>query len=271
MRIRKIINLLILLFSAFSLSSCDFFEDDYNYYNLPNNFPVVEDANSNDIYKNWTQLELINLVNDISIYAIQANVEINVTVESGFFSNDLSVSQGSGVIFHEEDNYYFVLTNEHVVNPDESGKIKYYVYDYLGYEYTAYLLDGSVAEEYDLAILVFEKTYELVVLSMTKHNPSINELVFSLGQPHGQPNTITAGKVLKYEQATLDDKFFYDFQAVKHSGPIDNGSSGGALINSSMQIVGINFAGADDQSYSLAVPVFAIFEYLDKYVYHIDS
>lgn len=53
---------------------------------------------------------------------------------------------------------------------------------------------------------------------------------------------------------------------IRHDAPTAPGSSGGAILNASLKLVGLNFAGATTNSgsflYGLAIPAQRIHEYL---------
>lgn len=208
--------------------------------------------------------DVYDLVNQVSNVAIRANVMIYTTSynESPIFGIPISAisGQGSGVIYNANEDFYFVLTNNHVVYKDPAySKQKFEVYDYLGEKYNGYLLGNS--SEYDLAVIYFSKgARELNVLEMAEQNPIIDDTVIAIGQPKGQSNTITFGKVQSYSEISLEleNQSSVDFPVIVHTAPINRGSSGGVVINSKLEIVGINFAGSIDPETEISVLSYAI-------------
>ncbi len=204
---------------------------------------------------------------------IKAAVGINVEHrKNGFsFSGTTKKVTGSGVIFDEDQSYYYVLTNHHVTEEEigyTSRTIS--VIDCYGTEHTAALV-GSMAE-YDLSLLRVSKgTSSLTALSFAKATPEIGDTVIAIGQPNGIDNSVTFGEMTKFDKISGDDeKGNLDFSVIWHDAPMDHGSSGGVLINGDFEIIGINYAigtSKDNDNFlcGFAVGVDKINEFLSKY------
>jgi len=102
--------------------------------------------------------------------------------------------------------------------------------------------------------------------------PAVGEEMIALGSPSGQLNAITLGKVLKYSVITIvsadAEKSNVLFPVIWHTAPMDNGSSGGVIVNHELEIIGVNYAAASKNGEfvnGLAVPVTKVLEFLDKY------
>lgn len=238
--------------------------------------------NNTKLYARWL-IDYKKLINDISIKYIRANVKITATftVDSVFYEQKIGASQGSGIIFLEDNFSYYVLTNNHVVTFVDEKKIKYTnisvhpkITDYRGQSYNAQLIASD--PNYDLALIRFTKSVDLEVLKLSKNDPKISQDVIAIGQPKGQNNSVTFGNIEKYKKATLADapSFVSDvkFDVAIHDAPIDRGSSGGALLDINYEIVGINYAGHEDNfsttnsHHSLAIPISKVREFLSKYI-----
>lgn len=210
------------------------------------------------------------VINDISDVIMSSNVKIlkhtydfnSMTDESERFIG----SQGSGVIFKEDDLYYYVLTNHHVTKEENREYLYYYIFDYKGNEYSGKLLENSSQEYYDLSVLIFKKGEEkLHIMEFEEFNPEEDDDVIAIGQPKGQNNTITIGKVLGYKLYKRYGERIPSYRVIKHDAKIDGGSSGGALINLKLKLVGINFAKERGEYYT--IPIETIHFYLNEYVY----
>ncbi|MDD2682132.1 MAG: trypsin-like peptidase domain-containing protein [Bacilli bacterium] len=235
----------IILILLFSLTGC----------NLLINDPVTENINLEE------ELDKVySLVNDVSNIAMKGNVKIVTTSYASSFPFPEVVSgQGSGVIFSEDKNNYFILTNNHVVNRDDTyNLVRYQITDYLGNEYNGSLIASSPA--YDLGLLKITKSdVQLNVLSINLTTLIKDDLVIAIGQPKGQDNTITMGKVLGFTNGNLEQSTSHvDFDVILHNAPINRGSSGGVLINSNLEIVGINYAGSFKEGVEGSVSAYAI-------------
>lgn len=103
---------------------------------------------------------------------------------------------GSGFIFRQIGNYYYILTNNHVIYPKEGSTLEeIYVNDYYYNEYSATIVANDAS--YDMAILRIErKANDLPVMKFASDNPVRNDLVFAIGNPHGQINSVGIGNVL---------------------------------------------------------------------------
>ncbi len=204
---------------------------------------------------------------------------------------------GSGFCFLIENGTYYVLTNCHVAYYDEStyDGADYYVTDYSGTTWTASLyrdstLNGAAIDPaYDLAILSFtpdsgETPPDMVALDFAP-DPQNGDDVIALGSPLGQNNAVTFGEVKEYTTINLqvdgnDDGVYdtnanesnVDFEVIMHTAYINHGSSGGALINPDLKVVGVNFAGSTNNetgnfSAGYAVSCSKVFEFLNTYFY----
>ena len=108
-------------------------------------------------------------------------------------------------------------------------------------------------------------------MALAQSNPSPNVAVVALGHPYGQANAITVGRVKGYGNAnsSQDVQKISDvgFQVIFHDAPINVGSSGGALLIETGEIVGINFAMTnspeDEEPLGCAIPAEKIIEFLN--------
>lgn len=208
-----------------------------------------------------------DLFTDISLNVVQANVMVQTYASKTYFGviGPVVGGQGSGVVFMEDENYYYVLTNNHVVYaPSDYQRIEYEIYDYKMNKYVGKLLFNSA--DYDLAVMRFGKTNTLRVLNFSEFDPNIGEMIIAIGQPEGQVNAITFGKVVGYTIPNCESceilRSNVTFDCIFHDANINQGNSGGMLINSGKEIVGINTFGSKDGQMALAVPITKVKEFL---------
>lgn len=150
---------------------------------------------------------------------------------------------GSGFIFRQIGNYYYILTNNHVIYPKEGSTLEeIYVNDYYYNEYSATLLANDAS--YDMAILRIErKANDLPVMKFASDNPVRNDLVFAIGNPHGQINSVGIGNVLGYSKVNLSKPVASSnvkYDVINHDAYMLSGNSGGMLVNLAYEVVGIN-------------------------------
>jgi len=137
---------------------------------------------------------------------------------------------GSGVIVNPDG---YILTNHHVV--DGALEIKVEMTD--NRTYTAKLVGSDQAS--DLAVLKIDAR-SLPTLSLGDSDKvRVGDIVLALGNPLGIGQTVTSGIVSAKGRSTgLSDGSFEDF--LQTDAAINRGNSGGALVNTSGELIGIN-------------------------------
>ena len=226
--------------------------------------PIVRDT---AVYAGWTK-DIAAIGNEIAEEILPATVKVHTQHVNTVFGmmTDGYTSIGSGVIFSYRSGYYYLLTNQHVIAPDaEYTTTEYFVYDSYGNEYRAQLA-AEPAAEYDLAVLRFSKgTRELGVAKLSEWDVAAGSMVVSVGNPDSVMNSVTYGTCLYYKSANVDSSNV-SFEVGWHDAPISNGSSGGAVYDSNLKVIGINYAANTDSDYSFKygvfVPISRVREYL---------
>lgn len=266
----KIARILTLLCLSFILVSCkDFLSFSYSEYQIKDVAFGIDDDHH---HLEMTMEERINL---ISLEVMKSNVTVITQVYSPllFLRANEQKFFGSGVIFYENEDFYYVLTNQHVVaQTKNTTSATYQIVDYQNKVYDAYLYEGSKSVDDDLAIVFFEKEdKEYPTMIFNQHELNVGELVIAIGQPNGQKNTITFGEIEDFTPTHVKNRYgesiVRDFLAIQHSAYVDSGSSGGMLLNYNLQLIGINFAGAEEDDvhlYTFAIPVSIILSYLAR-------
>lgn len=225
--------------------------------------PITKDVT---IYAAWLD-DMSEVGNKVAGELLLSTVKINVEqMKYSLTGTSGTTSLGSGVIYASKSGYYYALTNDHVVARDESySTIAYYVYDTYGNKYTATLM--ATAPEYDLAVLRFAIGDDaLSVASFAEANAEVGDILIAIGNPTGIINSVTYGSCTRYATANVEGGKI-TFPVGWHDAPTNRGSSGGAVFNTAMQIVGINFGGNTyaDGSFTAGtfVPLDKVLEFLD--------
>ena len=137
---------------------------------------------------------------------------------------------GSGVIVRADGH---ILTNHHVVDGAEQITVE------LSDRRTLpAALVGSDAPS-DLAVLKIDAAGVQPLPLADSDAVDIGDVVLALGNPLGVGQTVTMGIISAKGRATgLGDGSFEDF--LQTDAPINTGNSGGALVNTQGQLVGIN-------------------------------
>lgn len=137
---------------------------------------------------------------------------------------------GSGVVVNADGH---ILTNFHVI--DGAVDIKVEMTD--NRTYTAKVVGSD--QPSDLALLKIEAS-NLAALSLGDSDKvRVGDVVLAVGNPLGIGQTVTAGIISAKGRATgLSDGSFEDF--LQTDAAINHGNSGGALVNTGGELVGIN-------------------------------
>ena len=137
---------------------------------------------------------------------------------------------GSGVIVSADGT---ILTNNHVV--DGAEKITVQMNDKKTYEAKVIGLDPPS----DLAVLKIEAQNLPFLNFGNSDNVRVGDIVLAIGNPLGIGQTVTGGIIsAKGRQTGISDGTFEDF--LQTDAPINRGNSGGALVNLSGELIGIN-------------------------------
>ena len=140
------------------------------------------------------------------------------------------VGAGSGVIVSPDG---YILTNHHVV--DGAERIRVEMTDRRVFDAKVVGSDPPS----DLAVLKVEAG-NLPVLNMGDSDTvRVGDIALAIGNPLGLDQTVTAGIISAKGRATgVGDGSFADF--LQTDAPINRGNSGGALINTNGELIGIN-------------------------------
>ncbi len=163
-----------------------------------------------------------------------------------------SQASGSGVIISKEG---YIVTNNHVI--ENSTSIEVVLNDRRSFE--AKLIGTDPAT--DIALLKIEADSLTVIPIGNSDNLKIGEWVLAIGNPFNLTSTITAGIVSAKARNIniLDHKAGAIESFIQTDAAVNPGNSGGALINTNGQLVGINTAIASQTGsftgYAFAVPV----------------
>jgi len=137
---------------------------------------------------------------------------------------------GSGVIVSSDGT---ILTNHHVVDGAQEIQV-----ELTNHRLFSAKVIGSDPPS-DLAVLKIDAK-DLAVLSLADSDRvRVGDVALAIGNPLGVGQTVTAGIISAKGRSTgLSDGSFEDF--LQTDAPINQGNSGGALINTRGELVGIN-------------------------------
>ncbi|MBA7699166.1 Periplasmic pH-dependent serine endoprotease DegQ [subsurface metagenome] len=178
--------------------------------------------------------EFDNAINEVVEEITPSVVNIRVKVRQRDFFGDeyLAEGLGSGVIFTKDG---YIITNNHVAGSAE--KLLVTLYD--GTEYPAELVGAD--KNTDVAVIKIEAD-NLKAASFTSiDNVKVGDLVIAVGSPFGLRQTVTMGVIsAKGRDITLSPETLPMVNLIQTDAAINQGNSGGPLVNSVGQVIGIN-------------------------------
>jgi Do/DeqQ family serine protease len=137
---------------------------------------------------------------------------------------------GSGVII---DSNGYVLTNHHVIDGAQEFRVD--LSD--GRSLEAKLVGSDPPS--DLAVLKVDATNLPILVLGDSDKTRVGDVVLALGNPLGVGQTVTMGIIsAKGRQTGLSNGAFEDF--LQTDAPINRGNSGGALVSTNAELIGIN-------------------------------
>lgn len=153
-----------------------------------------------------------------------------------FTTDGWSGFQGSGFFISGNG---IAVSNYHVFKGTTKGLENIKLSDGSTYKVNE-VIDYNEEEDYIL-FRVGVGNYPMNYIPLCTTPPKVGEKVYAIGSPRGLENTFSSGEI-----SQIRDK-----NVLQISVPIDHGSSGGALINSYGEVIGITTAGRDDSGANL--------------------
>ncbi len=142
----------------------------------------------------------------------------------------LQMGLGSGVIVTQDG---YVLTNHHVIDGAEEIQVE----TAGGRTYRAKLVGSDPPS--DLAVLRVDADNFAMLRLGDSDRVRVGDVVLAVGNPLGVGQTVTAGIISAKERSTgLGNGTFESF--LQTDAPINRGNSGGALVNTAGELIGIN-------------------------------
>ena len=218
------------------------------------------------LYAKW-ELDYKDLLVKASEDAVSASVKVQVSLPFGM------MNQGSGVVYKSFGNVCYVLTNNHVIGTGYNSGIA--VIDAYGTKYPAALVKSDPS--FDLAVLKINVSgsHKFKIADLEARIPKENETAVMVSAPNGQFNTVTLGEVVWYHELDQDTSSMansdVNFKVLWIDGKADHGSSGGAVFDTDMNVIGIIYAivtlSEGDEKRVLAIPAENVLEFISDIEY----
>ncbi len=222
----------------------------------------------------------LDFENRIDNTVMSSNIKIIVKTENETSENVTSYSYSSGmsgVIIKSDGNTYYAVTAYHVVDdPSADYFIELYNSEYISnsgisayYHSLPQATIEYVDESLDLAIIKFETMEYLYPIKIADTSPKDSDIALISNANNLEEFHITYGHIT----TNSDIDFTYNEYTkivFKHNAYSNNGSSGGAVINNRLELVGISLGGSKDLlgnfRHSLALPCNQINEFIENWL-----
>lgn len=253
---------------------------------------IVGKSNSN----NSTSYESAGIINpnlvslsnysDTAVFAaskiLPSIVGISITYDvttSNYFSmfgfgggntTSQATASGSGIIISEDG---YIVTNNHVVSSEsqstyyeisEAKSIKIKLFnDETQYDATIVGKDSQT----DLAVLKIEKSGLTAAEFADSDTVKVGEFAMAVGNPLDLGTTITCGVVSAVNRKVQDSENSTTYTCIQTDAAINSGNSGGALVNSQGQVIGINtlkVSSTGVEGIGFAIPVNSTTDVIDQ-------
>ncbi|MBX2889970.1 MAG: Do family serine endopeptidase [Saprospiraceae bacterium] len=193
-----------------------------------------------------------NHFTDAAEIATPAVVNIRALLETGggiWGGGTLTGSSGSGVILSPDG---YIVTNHHVV--ERSTDIKVTLADKRVYKAKLVGSDPST----DIALLKIDEVELPFLLFGNSDSIRIGEWVLAVGNPFNLESTVTAG-IISAKGRNINILGGASIESfIQTDAAVNPGNSGGALVNTAGELIGINTAiiteSGSYEGYSFAVP-----------------
>ncbi|QWC00435.1 trypsin-like peptidase domain-containing protein [Mycoplasmatota bacterium] len=211
-------------------------EIETGFYDHYQELSILNDEIQNKIY------DVVDLAND-SVVGIET------------YAGSYGVSLGSGVIYkyNQSIDFYYVITNYHVVEGGNNFKIRFEDESTVDADLLTY------DEEADIALLSF---FGLGVSGLrvaplgSSGFLDKGDIILAAGNPRGFNfyNSITLGIVAGKDRSVDGESITY----IQHDAAINSGNSGGPIFNLEGEVVGINvlkYASEEIEGMGFSIPI----------------
>ena len=215
-----------------------------------------------------TSLLSISNYSDTGVYVAQkvlpsvVGIKVEYSVSSVFYRNQSTATasaEGSGIIISEDG---YILTNNHIINSSsnssfyeisKANKIIVSLYnDETEYEATIIGTD----EQTDLAVIKIDKTGLTSATLGNSDTIQVGEFAMAIGNPLGMQSSVSSGMISAVNRKVTSDNKSYTL--IQTDTAINSGNSGGALVNSKGEVIGINtlkMSGSGIEGMGFAIPI----------------
>jgi len=203
---------------------------------------------------------------NIEVYKKVLPSVVNITTTEvvwNFFGPVPLAGQGSGFILNKDG---LILTNNHVIGNARPGNVEVRLFDKHKYPATVVTVDKA----HDLALLKINAPNLVpVTLAESSTGLMVGQRVYAIGNPFGLEGTMTRGIISAIRSVRGPDNNTIE-GAIQTDASVNPGNSGGPLLNSRGEVIGITTMiasnGAEQSAgIGFAIPINTAKTVLDDY------
>ncbi|MGP1438080.1 MAG: Do family serine endopeptidase [Treponema sp.] len=171
---------------------------------------------------------------------------------------------GSGFIVRKKGNIYYALTNQHVIGNATDISVMLYG----GKEIKAKLIGSDTRK--DIALISFESTENIPIAKLGNSDEvQVGDLAFAIGSPMGYVSSVTQGMISAVGRHGGPNKGnVNDF--IQTDAAINQGNSGGPLVNIYGEVIGINTwiasSSGGSQGLGFSIPINNVKKAIDDFI-----
>ena len=171
---------------------------------------------------------------------------------------------GSGFIVRKTGNTYYALTNQHVIGNATDISVMLYG----GKEIKAKLIGSDTRK--DIALVSFESTEDIPLAKLGDSDEvQVGDLAFAIGSPMGYVSSVTQGMISAVGRHGGPNKGnVNDF--IQTDAAINQGNSGGPLVNIYGEVIGINTwiasSSGGSQGLGFSIPINNVKKAIDDFI-----
>lgn len=246
---------------------------------LSSNSTTSTSNSSNSNVSGYVSQTSLSNYSDTAVYAANKILPSVVGIEVQYSVNSMlsmfgsrsqsqtATATGSGIIISEDG---YILTNNHIVSTSSSSSSSSSSSNYYSVseaeKVTVTLFNDETTyeakivgtdEQTDLAVIKIEKTGLPKAEFADSDSIKVGEFAMAVGNPLGMQSSITCG-VVSAVNRKITDSDGKEFTLIQTDAAINAGNSGGALVNSQGQVIGINtlkLQGTGIEGMGFAIPI----------------
>jgi putative serine protease PepD len=164
-----------------------------------------------------------------AVYKQSKQGVVDITVKTG-----QGTAEGSGFVLDKSGN---IVTNQHVVDGAQAAQVKF--------------ADGTTAQakvvgvdpSTDVAVINVSGVDQAKLTPLALADSSsaqVGDNVIAIGSPYGLQGTLTSGVVSALGRTITSPNHYSISGAIQTDAPINHGNSGGPLLNTQGQVIGVN-------------------------------